>query len=231
MTLVARSRTPRKRLFGEDRSGLVVALTSLAATAVLLAVTSVIAFAFLLGNERSKVDELEEAVGAQSQRVAELEQADKKILSDHTAIGEHFADQTTDLRRVLNVVQPQAQQAPLNRRALARFARRGFLVPGRIPRPVARRRATIMPHQDGYAIVWRESMALFASSARDPAFAVLIAQAPPSVRRKIDVGGRRLTEISRPPVILAWTPLGRSYTVVAPGRDRAEAVALVAAMR
>lgn len=217
---------------GGETNAVVILLAALTAVALLLALAAIIAFAFLFyTTDRRKVDELEQVVGSQSQRVENLEQTDKRILSEHGAIGEQFAEQTSDLRGVLRVLRPASARLPPRRSSLMRFEQRGFLVPKIFPRGLALRRANITPHRDGYGIAWPRSVSLFASTTRGQPLQLLIAQAGSANRRTITVGRRRVVEVRRSPLLFAWTTRGRRYTVLAPPRLRQAAVALVMAMR
>lgn len=197
----------------------------LLAFAIMAGTLSLIAFAYI----------------EQLDKVEALETQNEKILGDHDAIGEAFAQQTKKLarqsRKLEAVVRSsygqgylagrEASQLPRAMRPLARHAATGLLVPRRLPSALGSA-PRIKADVDGYAIRWR-GLALFASRT-DP-LSVWTRQALAGVE-KLTLGGRRVRRLTGPSgVIYAWRENDVTYALIAVPRLEPVSRTLIPSMK
>jgi cell division protein FtsB len=182
----------------------------LLAFAIMAGTLSLIAFAYI----------------EQLDKVEALETQNEKILDDHHAIGNAFAQQTKKLarqsRKLEAVVRSsygqgylagrQASQLPRALRSLARHAATGLLVPRRLPSALGSAPQRLKADVDGYAIRWG-GLALFASRT-DP-LSVWTRQALGGVQ-PLTLGGHRVRRLTGPSgVIYAWRENDVTYALIA----------------
>jgi hypothetical protein len=181
------------------------------------------------------------AYARQSDRVDDLQAQNARILGDHHAIGEQFAEQSTrftkEARKLEEAVQSaysrgfragrETAQLPASIRTLGGHAMAGFLVPRRIPSGTGGTQR-IQRNLDGYTIRWPR-IALFAS--RLEPLSNWTRQAL-GERRRLRLGSHRVERLLGPSgVIYAWRESGVTYAVIATSTQEAGAGTLITSMR
>jgi hypothetical protein len=183
------------------------------------------------------------AYAQQSEQVDEVEAENQEILSQHTAIGATFAQQSKRFVQQSRKLQEalrmsyakgflagqRASNMPVALRQLARYAAAGMLVPTRVPTGLKPDRPRIDAEVGGYTLRWR-GLALFASTV-DP-MSVWTRQALGGIPRPITLGSHRARRLIGPTgVIYAWPKRGATYAVLTLPRYEGTARSLIASMQ
>ena len=174
------------------------------------------------------------AYDRQAARVTKMREEYAKLEHDHTIIGEHFVQQSSQLNAAVKSMSGAYQRGfvsgrksatlPAPFRPLWPSVRAGYIVPLSVPRqlhdrPVVRRQT------HGYTVRWK-SVALYASDQET--LADWTSKAWPATARNVRAGLRTLTRIVGPyGTVYAWRERNKTYAVVAKPSSDALAVPLV----
>jgi len=180
------------------------------------------------------------AYDRQSYVVERLQEENQQIQSDHSAIGQKFAQQSKQvvaaIRRAESAYVRGFTDGTRGRRLPRRFAplrpfrARGLLTPRAIPPALRSKRVRIRPYRGGYTLGWRGRPTVFASAR--VSLRTWTRRAWPGGRARVFVGGRRVLRLVGPTgIVYAWRERRGTYAVLSFPSSDAAARGLIAAMR
>ena len=210
-----------RELTARQRSALVLGLVTLGAVTILLAAAIVVTYV-AYDRQSDRVAELEARVMAAQRGTPELRRALAAARGERNTLHRRLTAQSGELARARDraarayergfAAGKRARDLPAQFAALERFARRGFLVPGELPEPLASERVTTALRSNGYSVRWSRH-ALFAS-ATDP-LSVWTRQAWPGYRSTRTIDSRTVHRFVGPAgITYAWREGGRTYAVL-----------------